>query len=64
SKVSRRPDLEIHDFSRSGKLLASSRVHHVPEAHRFSTTDGHPQPIQLISATIKLSKNQNILKLT
>ncbi|HIY92320.1 MAG TPA: hypothetical protein H9820_05175, partial [Candidatus Companilactobacillus pullicola] len=43
-----RPDLEIHDFSQSEKLLASSRVHHVPVAHRFFADDGIFQLHQLV----------------
>jgi hypothetical protein len=40
SKVSRRPSLKIHNFTRSGKLLASSRVRYVPAAHIFFAEDG------------------------
>ncbi|KAE9561425.1 hypothetical protein ATN92_04905 [Companilactobacillus bobalius] len=48
SKVSIRPNLEIHDFAQSAELLASSRVHHVPVAHRFFADDGMFQLYQLV----------------
>ena len=47
----------------SKKLLASSRVHHVPVAHRFFTDDGIFQLHQLVlMIQPSLSKNQNLLK--
>ncbi|KRO21156.1 hypothetical protein IV63_GL001882 [Companilactobacillus crustorum] len=48
SKVSTRPSLEIHNYARSGGLLALSRVHHVPVAHRFFADDGILQSHQLV----------------